>query len=502
TAVNVQAMVFGNMGEDCATGVCFTRDPSTGENVFYGEYLVNAQGEDVVAGIRTPQPISKLKEEMPEVYEQFHQIAKQLEHHYKDVQDVEFTIERGKLWMLQTRAGKRTGAAAVKIAVDMCREGVIDKATAVQRVDPAALDQLLHPTIDPEARKKAAPLTTGLPASPGAASGKAVFDPDEAEHLANLGEKVILIRVETAPEDFHGMVAAQAILTARGGMTCVAPETRILTDRGLLSAEAAFGLLEEGHGLRILSFDSGALRPVWRRIIAAGRKPSEVIPITVSQTGRTDENNLRLTADHKMFTIHNRRLTKKRLDAVLADEEFVTVVDQIPALTETATDPALAYLAGAILSDGYINLRETNGSVTFVQKPTPEKADFIAAVERSFEQAFGTPFTYKRERETAADFEGRTIRGSVEDRISFRREPAARLAEIRDNLDAWVLSLDRTALLHFLAGFVDGDGAYAEGSNAGRLQISVSSAKVELLNGLALACLRLGIVPQLSLIHI
>jgi len=219
TAVNVQAMVFGNMGNDSATGVAFTRNPATGEAEIFGEYLVNAQGEDVVAGIRTPQPISKLKEEMPEVYEQFHQIAKQLEHHYKDVQDVEFTIERGKLWMLQTRAGKRTGAAAVKIAVDMCHEGVIDKATAVQRVDPAALDQLLHPTIDPEARKKASPLTTGLPASPGAASGKAVFDPDEAEHLANLGEKVILIRVETAPEDFHGMVAAQAILTARGGMT-------------------------------------------------------------------------------------------------------------------------------------------------------------------------------------------------------------------------------------------------------------------------------------------
>ncbi len=219
TAVNVQAMVFGNMGDDSATGVAFTRNPATGEPEIFGEYLVNAQGEDVVAGIRTPRPISKLKEEMPEVYEQFHQIATQLERHYKDVQDVEFTIERGKLWMLQTRAGKRTGAAAVKIAVDMCHEGVIDKATAVQRVDPAALDQLLHPTIDPEARKKAAPLTTGLPASPGAASGKAVFDPDEAEHLANLGEKVILIRVETAPEDFHGMVAAQAILTARGGMT-------------------------------------------------------------------------------------------------------------------------------------------------------------------------------------------------------------------------------------------------------------------------------------------
>ncbi|MBO9314488.1 MAG: pyruvate, phosphate dikinase [Chloroflexus sp.] len=219
TAVNVQAMVFGNMGNDSATGVAFTRNPSTGDPEIFGEYLVNAQGEDVVAGIRTPQPISKLAQEMPEVYAQFHEIAKQLERHYKDMQDVEFTIERGKLWMLQTRTGKRTGAAAVKIAVDMVREGLIDKATAVQRVDPHALDQLLHPMIDPAARKNAQPLTVGLPASPGAASGKAVFDPDEAEELAKTGEKVILVRIETAPEDFHGMVAAQAILTARGGMT-------------------------------------------------------------------------------------------------------------------------------------------------------------------------------------------------------------------------------------------------------------------------------------------
>lgn len=219
TAVNVQAMVFGNMGNDSATGVAFTRNPSTGEPEIFGEYLVNAQGEDVVAGIRTPQPISKLAQEMPEVYEQFHQIAKQLERHYKDMQDVEFTIERGKLWMLQTRTGKRTGAAAVKIAVDMVNEGLIDRATAVQRVDPNALDQLLHPMIDPAARKDAHALTVGLPASPGAASGKVVFDPDEAEELAKTGEKVILVRVETAPEDFHGMVAAQAILTARGGMT-------------------------------------------------------------------------------------------------------------------------------------------------------------------------------------------------------------------------------------------------------------------------------------------
>ncbi|HEU0185357.1 MAG TPA: pyruvate, phosphate dikinase [Blastocatellia bacterium] len=217
TAVNVQSMVFGNMGEDSGTGVAFTRDVATGEKILYGEFLQNAQGEDVVAGIRTPKKIAELKGVMPEVYDQFQQVATRLENHYKDVQDLEFTIERGKLYMLQTRVAKRTGAAAVRIAVEMVGEGVIDRATAVQRVEPGQLDQLLHPMIDPKAPVNV--IATGLPASPGAASGKVVFDPDHAEEEAKKGEKVILVRIETSPEDFHGMVAAQAILTARGGMT-------------------------------------------------------------------------------------------------------------------------------------------------------------------------------------------------------------------------------------------------------------------------------------------
>ncbi len=217
TAVNVVTMVFGNLGWDSATGVAFTRNPSTGEKKLYGEYLPNAQGEDVVAGIRTPKPIEELAWEMPEAYQQFQEIAERLERYYKDVQDLEFTIEKGKLYMLQTRTGKRTGLAAVKIAVDMVKEGLIDKATAVRRVEPAALDQLLHPMIDPKARVQV--IATGLPASPGAATGRVVFDADEAEQLGSNGEKVILVRVETAPEDFHGMAASQGFLTARGGMT-------------------------------------------------------------------------------------------------------------------------------------------------------------------------------------------------------------------------------------------------------------------------------------------
>lgn len=217
TAVNIQSMVFGNMGNDSGTGVAFTRNPSTGESVLYGEYLINAQGEDVVAGIRTPQPIAALKEEMPEVYKQFVDTCHRLEQHYQEMQDIEFTVERGKLFILQTRNGKRTAQAAIRIAVEMVQEGIIDKKTALLRVDPDQLNQLLHRRIDEKHEKVL--LAKGLPASPGAATGQVVFDPDEAEQLGNDGKKVILVRPETTPDDIHGIVASQAIVTSRGGMT-------------------------------------------------------------------------------------------------------------------------------------------------------------------------------------------------------------------------------------------------------------------------------------------
>ena len=217
TAVNVQAMVFGNMGETSGTGVAFTRNPSTGENVFYGEYLMNAQGEDVVAGIRTPHPIATLAEAMPDVYRQLVDIYKKLENHYRDMQDIEFTIQEGKLYMLQTRAGKRTAQAAVRIAVEMVEEGLIDKKEALLRVDPQQLDQLLHKRIDPSAKLNV--IAKGLPASPGAAVGRIVFHADDAEAWKERGEQVILVRTETSPEDIGGMDAAEGILTARGGMT-------------------------------------------------------------------------------------------------------------------------------------------------------------------------------------------------------------------------------------------------------------------------------------------
>ncbi|TDL76664.1 pyruvate, phosphate dikinase [Rhodococcus qingshengii] len=217
TAVNIQSMVFGNMGNDSGTGVAFTRNPSTGEHVLYGEYLINAQGEDVVAGIRTPQPIQTLKDEMPAVFKQFSETCKRLEQHYQEMQDIEFTVERGQLFILQTRNGKRTAQAAIRIAVEMVEEGIIDKKTALLRVDPDQLNQLLHRRIDDKYERTL--LAKGLPASPGAATGQVVFDADEAEELGNAGKKVILVRPETTPDDIHGIVAAQAILTSRGGMT-------------------------------------------------------------------------------------------------------------------------------------------------------------------------------------------------------------------------------------------------------------------------------------------
>jgi pyruvate,orthophosphate dikinase len=251
TAVNVVTMVFGNMGDDSGTGVAFTRDPNTGENELYGEYLTNAQGEDVVAGIRTPSKISQLAEDMPEVYDEFRRIAEQLERHYGNVQDLEFTIERGRLYMLQTRDAKRTAAAAVRIAVDMVKEGLISEEEAVTRIEPAQVDQLLRATFDPAALQSAERIVKGLNASPGAAVGRAVFDADDAVAWVERGEKVILVRIETSPDDFHGMAVAEGIITARGGATshaavvarqigkpCVAGSADLAIDYGAKAAHS------------------------------------------------------------------------------------------------------------------------------------------------------------------------------------------------------------------------------------------------------------------------
>jgi len=278
TAVNVQAMVFGNMGEDCSTGVAFTRNPSTGENAFFGEFLINAQGEDVVAGTRTPQHITRkakiksnsnetsMEEAMPKVYKELAKVFLKLEKHYRDMQDIEFTVENNKLWMLQTRSGKRTAKAAIKIAVDMVKEKLISKKEAILRIDPNTLDTLLHPTLDEKVDKKI--IASGLPASPGAASGKVVFSAEEAERLNGMMQDTILVRLETSPEDIHGMHAAKGILTARGGMTshaavvargmgrpCVSGSSEITIDYETRQFKAGQEIINEGE---VITIDGGA----------------------------------------------------------------------------------------------------------------------------------------------------------------------------------------------------------------------------------------------------
>ncbi len=313
TAVNIQAMVFGNMGNDCGTGVAFTRNPATGENRFYGEYLINAQGEDVVAGIRTPQPINKhqridsetlsLEETMPEIYGQLQDIRRKLDRHYRDMQDLEFTIERGRLWMLQTRVGKRTGFASFKIAVDIAKEGLISKEEALMRVDPYQLNQILRPTFDRAAKAEAvankALLARGLNAGPGAATGRVVFNAHDAEAWSGRGEKVILVRLETSPEDIRGMNAAQGILTARGGMTshaalvarqmgkvCVVGCSVLQIDYHQRALAVGDRVIHEGDWISI----DGTMGEVFLGKIPT--QPSQVLRVLVNKTLSPDESQI------------------------------------------------------------------------------------------------------------------------------------------------------------------------------------------------------------------
>lgn len=312
TAVNVQAMVFGNMGDDCGTGVGFTRNPSTGENVFYGEYLINAQGEDVVAGIRTPQPINNhqgnghfvsLEETMPDIYKQLDEIRRKLDWHYRDMQDIEFTIEKGKLWMLQTRVGKRTGFASFKIAVDLAREGIISKEEALMRVDPDHLNQLLRPIFDPQAKEKSLKegnlIARGLNAGPGAATGRVVFNAPDAEEWSKSGEKVILVRIETSPEDIRGMHASEGILTSRGGMTshaalvgrqmgkvCVVGCGDLEIDYQKRQMRVGGRTIGEGDWLSL----DGFMGEVFRGQITT--QPSEILKVLVEKSKKPEESQI------------------------------------------------------------------------------------------------------------------------------------------------------------------------------------------------------------------
>ncbi len=395
TAVNVQCMVFGNMGDDCGTGVAFTRNPSTGEKKLYGEYLINAQGEDVVAGIRTPEPIASLKNDMPEVYKQFVEISQLLEKHYRDMQDIEFTVERGKLYMLQTRNGKRTAAAAIRAAVEMVEEGLITKEEALLRVDPLQLNQLLHAGIDSDAEFEV--LATGLPASPGAAYGKIVFDADEVETMGIAGEKVILVRTETTPDDIHGMVVAQGVLTSRGGMTShAAVVARGMGKPAVCGAEAlkidyVAEKLEIGN-LVLNKYDIISIDGATGRIIK-GKVPTKAPSLGgefstfLEWADETKTLGVRANADTpedaakaREFGAHGIGLTRTE-HMFMAQDRLPWVQKMILAEDLEGREAALAMLLPMQREDFYGILKEMDGFPVTIRLLDPPLHEFLPAKE-------------------------------------------------------------------------------------------------------------------------
>ncbi len=497
TAVNVQAMVFGNMGNDSGTGVSFTRNPGNGKKEHYGEFLVNAQGEDVVAGMRTPQKIDDMKKTNPKVYEELLKVYEKLEKHYRDLQDFEFTFEKGKLFLLQTRSGKRTAQAAVKIAVDMEKEGVITKEEAIMRVKPEQLDHLLHKQLDPIAKQKSEVIAKGIAASPGAAVGKVVLRADKAKELfeKDPSEKLILVRTETTPEDIEGMNVAKGILTARGGATCLSGETIILTKQGFITMKEGFEKIENGEKLSILSFDSKRMKTEWKKIVAAGRRTSNTIKVKVSQSGRTENSFLRITPDHKMFTFNNRKLAKKPLNELIESKEFGLAVNKIPATAlqiQSLYNQKQAYVMGALATDGYVRCDNRHGQVVFTQKNSLEKQEFIEAVKEDFEFAFGYPFSGEREKFACSTINGRVVSGTATDFLCYKKDAAQMVSILKQSLAQAAMSWDEESLAYFLAGVVDGDGSFSNN------RINIFSGKESVTQAVVVSCLRLGIIPQVS----
>lgn len=391
TAVNIQSMVFGNMGNTSGTGVAFTRNPSTGEKALYGEYLINAQGEDVVAGIRTPQPIARLEQDLPEVYGQFVQVAALLESHYKDMQDIEFTIENGRLYMLQTRNGKRTTAAAMRAAVDMVAEGLIDKREALLRIDPQQLDQMLHPSIDASAELEV--IAKGLPASPGAACGKIIFDADEAEHLGKEGIAVLLVRNETTPDDIHGIVMAQGILTSRGGMTshaavvargmgkpcvCGCEQLKIDYDQETVTADGH--VLTKGE---LLSIDGSTGRVIMGEVPLVAPELSESFKILLEWSDEVGGMAVHANADNPKDAAKAREFGAKGIGLCRTEHMFMEQ-DRLPIVQEMILaenveqrEAALAKLLPIQQGDFYGILQVMEGLPTTIRLLDPPLHEFL-----------------------------------------------------------------------------------------------------------------------------
>lgn len=395
TAVNIQSMVFGNMGNDSGTGVAFTRNPSTGENVLYGEFLTNAQGEDVVAGIRTPRPIAQLKDEMPALYDEFVRIARLLETHYKNMQDIEFTIERNRLYILQTRNGKRTAQASVRVAYELAQEGLISKQQALLLVEPGQLDQLLHRQIDTSATLNV--IAKGLPASPGAASGQVVFDADEAEHLGKTGKKVLLVRTETTPDDIHGIVMAQGILTSRGGMTshaavvargmgkpCVCGCEAVRIDYAKEEFSIGDTIIKKGE---LLSIDGGTGRVVLGEVPMKDPEISKEYKTLLEWADETKRLIVRANADTPEDALKAREFGAKGIGLTRTEHMFMAqdrlpyVQQMILAESLEARNQALAHLLPMQQGDFYGILKAMEGYPVCIRLLDPPLHEFLPSQE-------------------------------------------------------------------------------------------------------------------------
>lgn len=395
TAVNLQTMVFGNMGSDSSTGVAFTRNPSTGEKEVYGEYLVNAQGEDVVAGIRTPKPIAALKDEQPEIYQQFVEVCSTLEKHYRDLQDIEFTVEQGKLWMLQTRSGKRTAKAAVKVAVDMVAEGLITKEEALLRVEPEQINQLLHRRVDPEAKLEV--MATGLPASPGAACGQVVFSADEAEELGSKAQAVILVRTETTPDDIHGIVAAQGVLTSRGGMTshaavvargmgkpCVCGCEAIKIDYGAQVFQVNGRQVSRGD---VISIDGATGQVIWGQVPLVDPELGAEFQELLAWADQVKVLDVRANADTPDDAVRARSFAATGIGLCrtehmfMAQDRLPVVQEMILAATREEREKALGHLLPMQEEDFYGILKAMAGYPVCIRLLDPPLHEFLPNAE-------------------------------------------------------------------------------------------------------------------------
>jgi phosphoenolpyruvate synthase/pyruvate phosphate dikinase len=483
TAVTIQSMVFGNLNDQSATGVLFTRDPSTGINEITGEFLVNAQGEDVVAGVRTPLALNEMTEWNEGIFWELGGVVNVLETHYKDMQDVEFTIQDGKLYILQTRTGKRSAKAAFKIARDLAIEGVISKQEAVAKVTSSQLLAIMQDTIDPAFNIP--PAFTGIAAGGGLVSGVAVFDLTSA---INCTTPCILVRHETSPDDLMGINAAVGILTATGGLTCFEGDTPIMTNKGLIQVKELHTRYISGEYFELASYTDDLI-PVWRELQGAKKSVSEVATLTIGKAGRETQSILKVTPNHKFMVPVGDTFGKTRLDE-LPEKASVLVAKELPFLHSRISDkdPEFFYLLGLIFTDGYIKANKRRGFVIFSQKKEGTKVDVIERFKEGVLKYFNKQCTVKVRPPCTPKIlpDGRAILGSGEHiQVSFFSKGIAYyLLSLRNNIGALMLGADKEQAIAFLAGCADGDGA----SNKNKLHLYISREDVK--QGIVVAAIK------------